>query len=87
MSGERACDREAHIHQRHWLKIRRLRAEGSRTYLGRSAVCPGIGTEGRAIDPDRAAEVSSGRSNHASDEGPNGPRKGLMGVASKQRNS
>ncbi len=27
------------------------------------------------------------RSNHVSDEGPNGPRKGSMGVASKQRNS
>jgi hypothetical protein len=49
--------------------------------------CSGIGTEGRAIDPDRTAEVSSGRSSHASDEGPNGPRKGLMGAASKQRDS
>ena len=44
-------------------------------------------TEGGAIDPDRAAEVSRGRSSRASAEGPNGPRKGLMGVASKQRNS
>ena len=42
---------------------------------------------GRAIDPDRAAEVSRGRIRHASAEGPNGPRKGLMGKASKQRNS
>ena len=41
----------------------------------------------RVIGPDRTAEVSSGRSSHASDEGPNGPRKGLMGVASKQRDS
>ena len=39
------------------------------------------------IHPDRAAEVSSGRSNPATDEGPNGPRKGLMGEASKQRDS
>jgi len=39
------------------------------------------------IDPDRAAEVSSGRSSPETDEGPNGPRKGLMGEASKQRNS
>ncbi len=37
--------------------------------------------------PDQAAEVSSGRSSRASDEGPNGPRKGLMGVASRRRNS
>jgi hypothetical protein len=34
-----------------------------------------------------AAEVSRGRIRHASAEGPNGPRKGLMGKASKQRNS
>ena len=47
----------------------------------------GIETEGRAIGPDRAAEVSRGRSRHASAEGPNGPRKGLMGAASKQRDS
>jgi hypothetical protein len=44
-------------------------------------------TEGREIDPDRAAEVSRGRMRHASAKGPNGPRKGLMGKASKQRNS
>jgi hypothetical protein len=44
-------------------------------------------TEGRVIDPDWAAEVSRGRIRHASAEGPNGPRKGLMGKASKQRNS
>jgi len=37
------------------------------------------------IDPDRAAEVSIGRIRHASAEGPNGPRKGLIGKASKQR--
>jgi hypothetical protein len=42
---------------------------------------------GRAIGPDRAAEVSRGRNRHESAEGPNGPRKGLMGAASKQRNS
>src|SRR3974390_1930148 len=61
--------------------------KANRTYLGRSAVCPGNGTEGGAIHPDRAAEVSSGRSSPATDEGPNGPRKGLMGAVSKQRNS
>ena len=53
-----------------------LRAEGSRAYLGRSAVCPGIGTEDGAIHPDRAAEVSRGRSSPATDEGPNGPPQG-----------
>jgi hypothetical protein len=49
--------------------------------------CRGITTEGRAIDPDRAAEVSRGRSRRENAEGPNGPRKGLMGAASKQRDS
>jgi hypothetical protein len=48
---------------------------------------PGYRTGDRAIDPDRAAEVSRGRNRHESAEGPNGPRKGLMGVASKRRNS
>ena len=49
--------------------------------------CPGIRTEGRVIGPDRAAEVSRGRMSREDDEGPNGPRKGLMGTASKRRNS
>ena len=57
------------------------------TYLGRSVVCLGIETEDRVIGPDRTAEVSGGRSNPARDEGPNGPRKGLMGVVSRQRDS
>ena len=35
--------------------------ESDRTYLGRSAACHGIVTEGGAIHSDRAAEVSSGR--------------------------
>jgi len=39
VAGERANDREAHIHQAHWWQIRRLRVEGGRTYLGRSAAC------------------------------------------------
>ena len=39
------------------------------------------------IYPDRAAEVSRGCSNPATDEDPNGPRKGLMGVVSKRRDS
>ncbi len=33
MAGERANDREAHIHQAHWWQIRRLRVEGGRTYV------------------------------------------------------
>jgi hypothetical protein len=39
------------------------------------------------IGPDRAAEVSRGRISREDDEGPNGPRKGLMGTASKRRDS
>src|SRR5215469_10233756 len=69
-------------------KFRRLRAEGGRAYLGRSVVCPGIRTEDGAIHPDRAAEVSSGRSSPATDEGANGPPQGrVMGAVSKQRDS
>jgi cytochrome P450 len=41
---ERANDREVQIHQAHWLQIRRLRAEGGRAYLGRSAARRGIVT-------------------------------------------
>ena len=37
--------------------------------------------------PDRTGEVSKGQSTHASEEGLNGPRKGLMGVVSKWRDS
>ncbi len=40
--------------------------EGDRTYLGRSAACHGIVTEGEEIHFDRAAEVSSGRSSRGS---------------------
>jgi hypothetical protein len=50
-------------------------------------VCPGFRTEERVIASDRAAEVSRGRSRQVTAEGPNGPRKGLMGVVSKQRDS
>jgi hypothetical protein len=39
--------------------------------LGKSAACFGIGTEGGAILSDRAAEVSSGQSSSARDEGRN----------------
>jgi len=85
--GERATDREAHIHQGQWLQIWRLRAEGGRTYLGRSVARHGLVTEGIVSCPDRAPEVSSGQSRQATAEGPNGPRKGLMGEASKQRDS
>jgi hypothetical protein len=56
-------------------------------YLGRSVVGPGYRTEDRVTDPDRTAEVSRGRNRHGSAEGPNGPRKGLMGVASKRCDS
>ena len=65
----------------------RSRTEGGRTYLGRSVVCRGSTAEGRVIGPDRAAEVSRGQSSSIRNEGPNGPRRGLMGKASKQRNS
>ena len=50
------------------------------TYLGRSVACPGIGTEGGAIHSDRAAEVSSGHSSRASDEGPNGRKRQVGGA-------
>src|ERR1039458_3744836 len=49
-----------------------MRIEGGQTYLGRSAACPGIGTEGGAIHSDPGAEVSSGHSTHGSEEGLNG---------------
>jgi hypothetical protein len=62
VSGERANDREAHIH-------RRLCAEGGRTYLGRSAACYGNVTESGVIHSDRAAEVSRRHSTHESEEG------------------
>ena len=39
-------------------------------------------TEGEEIHPDRAAEVSSGRITHISEEGPNG-----KGAASSRRDS
>ena len=45
--------------------------ESDRTYLGRSAARLGFGTEGGVIHSDPAAEVSGGRSTHASEEGPN----------------
>ena len=50
--------------------------------------CPGIGTEGGAIHPDRAAEVSSGRISPATDERPKrSSARRVMGVVSKQRDS
>ena len=61
MAGERANDCEAHIHQAHWWQIRRLRVEGGRTYLRRSASCHGFVTDGEAIHLDHVAEVSKGR--------------------------
>jgi len=48
-----------------------LRVESSRAHRGRSAARLGFVTEGGVIHPDPAAEVSSGRSTHASEEGPN----------------
>src|SRR5260370_11913399 len=62
--------------------MQRLCVEGSRTYLGRSVACHGIVTEGGEIHSDRAAEVSSGRSSRASDEGPNS-----KGAASRTQDS
>ena len=62
-------------------------AEGGQAYLGRSAACPGFGTEGGVIRPDRATEVSRGHSSRGSGEDPNGPPKGLMGVGSGRRDS
>ena len=44
---------------------------GGRAYRGRSAARLGFETEDEAIHPDLAAEVSSGRSTHGSEEGPN----------------
>jgi len=59
---EWAGDYEVHIHQEREAYIRRLCIEGSRAYLGRSAVCSFRRTEESASDSDRAAEVSSERS-------------------------
>jgi RNA-directed DNA polymerase len=50
-------------------------------------VRPGFRTEKRVIVSDRAVEVSRGRTSCENSEGPNGPRKGLMGAASKRRDS
>jgi len=72
---ERANDSKVHIPQGHWLQIRRLCAEGSRAYLGISAVCPAVGTEAEAIPPERAAEFSKGHISPATDEGPNRDRE------------
>lgn len=59
---EEANGSEVRIHQRCWWYIRWSRGEGGRTYLGRSARCHGIVTEGFVRISDRRAEVSSGRS-------------------------
>src|ERR1700747_2121336 len=67
--------------------MQRLRVEGGRTYLGRSATGLEFETERREIVSDQVAEVSRGRSSCASSEGPNGPRKGIKGGMSTQRNS
>jgi hypothetical protein len=47
------------------------RIESGRAYRGRSAASRGFTTEGEVIHSDPAAEVSSGRSTHVSEEGPN----------------
>src|ERR1700676_372772 len=67
--------------------MQRLRVEGGRTYLGRSATGLEFETERREIVSDPVAEVSRGRSNCASSEGPNGPPKGIKGAMSTQRDS
>jgi hypothetical protein len=64
-----------------------LRVEGGRAYLGRSATGLEFETEEREIVSDPVAEVSRGRSSCVSSEGPNGPRKGIKGAMSTQRNS
>src|SRR6201993_2319056 len=69
------------------MKIQRLRVEGGRTYLGRSATGLELGTEGREIVSDPVAEVSRGRISCASSEGRNGPRKGIKGAMSTRRDS
>jgi hypothetical protein len=53
-------------------------AKGGRSYLGRSALCPGNGTEVVARRPDRNAEVSRGHSRRSDPaEGPNGWKWGV----------
>jgi hypothetical protein len=69
------------------MQIQRMRAEGGRAYLGRSATGLEFETEEREIVSDPVAEVSRGRISCASSEGPNGPRKGIKGAMSTRRNS
>src|ERR1700730_2471872 len=52
------------------MSMQRLRVEGGRTYLGRSATGLEFETERREIVSDPVAEVSRGRSSCASSEGP-----------------
>src|ERR1700674_5651379 len=69
------------------MEIQRLRVEGGRTYLGRSATGLEFETERREIVSDPVAEVSKGRSSCASSEGTSGPRKGRKGAMSTRRDS
>src|ERR1700676_1925759 len=64
-----------------------MHVEAGRTDLGRSATDLEFETERREIVSDPVAEVSRGRSSCASSEGPNGPRKGIKGAMSTQRDS
>src|SRR6202790_1916536 len=64
-----------------------MHVEAGRTDLGRSATGLEFETERREIVSDPVAEVSRGRSSCASSEGPNGPRKGIRGAMSTQRDS
>lgn len=60
MTGERASDCEAHIHQAHWwypAVVRRRRSNLRREVCGMSQNV----TEGEAIHLDHVAEVSKGR--------------------------
>jgi hypothetical protein len=59
-ADELARDSEIQILQKRWLLIRRLRVQGGRTYLEKSAAGFGIGTQGGAIHSDCAEQVSSG---------------------------
>ena len=62
MLGELADDSEAQFQQERWWQIRRLRAEGGRTYFGKPAARHGIVTGDGVIQLDCAAGGSGGHS-------------------------
>ena len=87
MPDELASDNKVHILKGTGCKSGGCVRKAVELTSGDLSFCLGIKTEDRAIGPDRAAEVSRGRTRRENAEGPNGPRKGLMGAASKQRDS